>query len=338
MNTKQGAPSRSAKKPRAAVRKWLVEPENIPQRLDNFLCKKLSGVPLSRIYRAIRKGEVRINGGRVKPGYKLQAKDEVRIPPLIERSPARKPEAAPGRVRRLRKMLLLQKDGLLVFNKPPGWAVHGGSGVSAGFIETAREAFADEGPLELAHRLDRGTSGCLLIASRRSVLRELHALFRNGEVHKEYLCVVAGGGWPAGRLNVSAPLQKIILANGERRILVADAGMTALTKFDRIASSSEFSLLRVLPVTGRTHQIRVHAQHNRQPVIGDDKYGDDTANRCAERLGFKGLALHSISLSFKLGGEQIKVMAKLPKTLATFLHQFGWLEICKQQGLIEADT
>lgn len=330
MNTSQGEQAQSGGRLPVAVRKLRIEPENIPQRLDNFLSKTLSGVPLSRIYRAIRKGEVRINGRRVKPSYKLHVEDEVRIPPLVEKVPARKPDSEPGRVQRLRKMLLLKKDGLLVFNKPPGWAVHGGSGISAGFIETAREAFAAEKSLELVHRLDRHTSGCLLIASRRSVLRELHALFRNNEVHKEYFCVVAGGEWPAKRISVSAPLKKTIWANGEHRSLVSDAGMPSLTRFDLLASGGDFSLLRARPASGRMHQIRVHTQHRHQPIIGDDKYGDEAANQNAARLGFKGLALHAGSLTFKLDGEEIHVSAPLPEELATFLRRLGWAEIIDQ--------
>ena len=315
--------------PVVSVRKWCVDAESLPQRLDNFIYKKLSGVPLSRIYRAIRKGEVRVNGRRAKPSYRLQAQDELRIPPLIEKPRPTSAAHEPGRVQRLRQMLLFKTDGLLVFNKPPGWAVHGGSGVSAGFIETVRAAYADERSLELVHRLDRDTSGCLLIARRRSVLRELHALFRQNKVYKKYLCLAAGGDWPQAPITISAPLGKIVLPNGERRSVVTDTGVPAVTRFKRLAANDQLSLLRAQPASGRMHQIRVHAKHQGHPLIGDDKYGDAAANRLAGTLGFSGLALHATSLAFTLGDEPIKVSAPLPKSFASLLRRLGWDEISK---------
>lgn len=303
---------------KSQVRKVVIDSQGASQRLDNFLFKTLPAVPISRIYRAIRKGEVRVNGGRVKAHYKLVLLDKLRIPPLFAATKPTSVTASDAVLDRLRACILWEGADLIAFNKPAGWAVHGGSGISLGFIEAARLAFPKLKHLELAHRLDRDTSGCLLITKRRSALVRLHSAFRDKTIDKRYLCLVKGL-WPAHLSDVQMPLKKVVLGNGERRSRVAEDGRPAHTGFEVLEKLSEVTLLRALPSTGKMHQIRVHTAERGHPVIGDDKYGDKIANQWAKKLGYKGLALHAEHLSFELQDERIQLSAEAPADLLKFL-------------------
>ncbi|WP_435210861.1 RluA family pseudouridine synthase [Luminiphilus sp. nBUS_16] len=290
-----------------------VLPEEAGQRLDNFLQRVRGGVPKTRIYRAIRKGEVRINKGRVKPDTRLEAGVSIRIPPLRVPEKAEAAGAAGWRAR-LRDAVVREESTLLVINKPPGLAVHGGSGISVGLIETLRAMYDTDRYLELVHRLDRDTSGLLLVARRASTLRSLHGLLRSNGVDKRYLCLVSGR-WPAHLKRVDAPLEKFALPSGERRVKVAAAGRQSLTTFRVVTRWSGATLVEAKPVTGRTHQIRVHCQHAGFPILGDAKYSDEAALRLASKIGLKRLFLHAASLNFRLEEQNYSLEAPLPKEL-----------------------
>ena len=290
-----------------------VLPEEAGQRLDNFLQRVRGGVPKTRIYRAIRKGEVRINKGRVKPDTRLEAGVSIRIPPLRVPEKAEAAGAAGWRAR-LRDAVVREESTLLVINKPPGLAVHGGSGISVGLIETLRAMYDTDRYLELVHRLDRDTSGLLLVARRASTLRSLHGLLRSNGVDKRYLCLVSGR-WPAHLKRVDAPLEKFALPSGERRVKVAAAGRQSLTTFRVVTRWSGATLVEAKPVTGRTHQIRVHCQHAGFPILGDAKYSDEAAIRLAAKIGLKRLFLHAASLNFRLEEQNYSLEAPLPKEL-----------------------
>jgi 23S rRNA pseudouridine955/2504/2580 synthase len=288
------------------VRLQDVEEESVGQRLDNYLLRVFKGVPRTRIYRALRRGEIRVNKGRVRPDYRLQAGDQVRLPPL------RQPDAGgaaltavpPWLAEQLRSAVLYESDGLLVLNKPAGLAVHGGSGLSFGLIEALRRLRPDERYLELVHRLDRDTSGCILIARKPAVLRELHRLLRGDGVDKRYLALVAGN-WPRNRRRVEAPLRKNLLQSGERMVRVAADGKAAVTEFSVVERLQGATLLEARPITGRTHQIRVHAQHMGFPLVGDSKYHNDASEALARRVGLRRLFLHASSVAFELPGEGV---------------------------------
>ncbi|MEN8762706.1 MAG: 23S rRNA pseudouridine(955/2504/2580) synthase RluC [Thiogranum sp.] len=274
-----------------------ISTEQAGQRIDNFLLRFLKGVPKSRVYRLLRKGEVRVNKGRIKPEYRLKSGDQVRIPPV--RVAQTKP-ASPGveSVQTLADSILYEDERLLVLNKPSGMAVHGGSGLSYGVIEALRVLRPQAPYLELVHRLDRDTSGCLLIAKRRSELRMLHELLRKGEVDKRYL-LLAQGDWSQGPYRVTAALKKNLLRGGERMVRVDEDGKTALTHFHFLDSYEGASLMEAELKTGRTHQIRVHAAYAGHPLAGDDKYGDKDFNRQMRRLGLKRLFLHAHTVAFE---------------------------------------
>ena len=276
---------------------WLdISAEQAGQRIDNFLLRFLKGVPKSRIYRLLRKGEVRVNKGRIKPTYRLQSGDQVRIPPL--RVSESKPASPSGQsVQKLADAILYEDERLLVLNKPAGMAVHGGSGLSFGVIEALRVLRPQAPYLELVHRLDRDTSGCLLIAKRRSELRMLHELLRNGGVDKRYL-LLAQGDWSQGSYRVNAALKKNLLRGGERMVRVDEDGKTALTHFHYLDSYGGASLMEAELKTGRTHQIRVHAAHAGHPLAGDEKYGAADFNRRMRTLGLKRLFLHAHTVAF----------------------------------------
>lgn len=293
-----------------------ISDDDAGQRLDNYLLRILKKAPKSLIYRIIRKGEVRINKGRTKPDRRLQAGDVVRVPPvrLPEKGEAARPSQ--GLLELLRASILYESKSLLIVNKPSGLAVHGGSGISLGLVEALREIYQDT-PLELVHRLDRDTSGCIVLAKKRSVLRELHALLRSAEgMDKQYLALVKGR-WPKRRHQVDAPLLKNELQSGERVVKVNPDGKASQTEFSVEQWYETSSLVRAKPITGRTHQIRVHALHAKHPLVGDDKYGDDEFNKVMKEFGFKRLFLHAASLKFQLAdGTQIHVEAPLPTELA----------------------
>lgn len=269
------------------------------QRIDNFLLKNLKGVPKTRIYRILRKGEVRVNKKRIKPDFRLSIGDVVRIPPVRMSD---KPEAkAPGdRVLKLiKESILYEDDGLMVLNKPSGLAVHGGSGISYGVIEGLRALRPEARFLELAHRLDRDTSGCLVICKKRSVLRAFQEQLREGGMEKFYLTLLKGR-WKGGGKRIDAPLRKNELKSGERVVRVSKDGKPSLSIFTPLTIYKGCSLMRVKLVTGRTHQVRVHAQHSGHPIAGDEKYGDDDFNREMSQKGLKRLFLHAAELHFTL--------------------------------------
>ncbi len=274
-----------------------VGPEDAGQRIDNFLMRHLRRVPRSIIYRILRRGEVRVNKGRVKPGYRVEAGDVVRIPPLRLPGDGGGPDpgAAPAG-RRLAERVVYEDRALLVVDKPAGMAVHGGSGVSFGVIEALRGARPDAPSLELVHRLDRDTSGLLVLAKRRSALRRLHEALRAGQVDKTYLALVRGH-WAGGEHRVDAPLRRNLLRSGERVVRVAADGQDALSVFTPLAAGPEASLVRVELITGRTHQIRVHGAHVGHPLAGDEKYGDAGFNAWLRERGLGRLFLHAWRLA-----------------------------------------
>ena len=290
--------------------RWLtVDEEYIGQRIDNYLIRVLKGVPKSMVYRILRRGEVRVNKGRIKPTYRLQAGDELRIPP-IRMSPASNPgSSAAGE--RLESRILYEDKRLIILNKPSGIAVHGGSGIQFGVIESMRKSRTDLHYLELVHRLDRDTSGCLVLAKKRSALRQLHELLRIGKVQKRYLALVQGN-WEYGTKRIDVPLQKQTLRSGERMVRVSEHGKAASSTFRPLAVSKKASLLEVEIHTGRTHQIRVHAAHSGHPIAGDEKYGDETFNRYLASMGFKRLFLHARGVAFELEEPHVDIAINAP--------------------------
>lgn len=301
----------------SGVRKVRVDGEMAGQRLDNFLRRELPGLPRSRLYRILRRGEVRVNGGRVRADYRLADGDEVRIPPArLSSGPGMAPA---GQVANIEKCIIFEDKRLLVIDKPSGVAVHGGSGISHGVIELLREARPDLRDLSLAHRLDRATSGCLVLAKRRSALRELHEKFREGRVEKNYLAL-AVGDWQFGDHLVDAPLYTQHRQNGERHVVVSVSGKPAQTKIRLSRTYGKYSLLLCQPLTGRTHQIRVHAEHMGFPLAGDDRYGDSIANQAAKKMGLRRLFLHAQSISFPDdSGNDMHFIAPLADDLERFL-------------------
>ena len=297
-----------------------VGEESEAQRIDNFLLRHLKGVPKSHVYRVLRSGEVRVNSGRVKADYRLKPGDRVRVPPV--RMAAPKTVAIP----RLLDLRIIHEDpSLLVIDKTSGIAVHGGSGVSYGVIESLRAARPEAKMLELAHRLDRDTSGLLIIAKKRSALVELHRMLRDGEVEKIYVAAVKGR-WQGGKRELSESLHKYINAKGERRVSVHSGGQLAVTKVKPLQANDDVSLLEIRLMTGRTHQIRVHLAHAGHPVLGDDKYGDFEFNRALARQGAKRLFLHAQRLAFKhpIDGNRIVLESPLPGDMLRFCNSnFG---------------
>jgi len=297
-----------------------ISDANSEQRLDNFLISYLKGVPKSRIYRMVRKGEVRVNKGRTDVSYKLALGDIVRIPPV--RVAEKNPEAIVQPVLRfsLENRILYEDEGFIVLNKPSGFAVHGGSGVSSGIIEALRQIRPQQKFLELVHRLDKETSGCLLIAKKRSVLKALHELFRGDGVHKTYMALLAGQFNRKKQL-VEVPLLKNINQGGERMVVVSQAGKSAETLFTRLKQFQDVTLVHAAPKTGRTHQIRVHAAWLGHPIVGDDRYGEDEMNKAFKKRGFKRLFLHAEQLEFAhpVSGAPLCFTAPLPDDLEILL-------------------
>jgi 23S rRNA pseudouridine955/2504/2580 synthase len=294
---------------------WLeVGEESEAQRIDNFLLRQLKGVPKSHVYRVLRSGEVRVNSGRVKPDYRVRIGDKVRIPPIRVAAPNPKAPAKPFGL-----PIVHEDPSLLVVDKPSGVAVHGGSGVSFGVIELLRAARPEAKLLELAHRLDRDTSGLLIVAKKRSALVELHRMLRDGEVEKIYVAAVKGV--PAKKqFDISDALHKYVNAKGERRVAVKEGGLSAVTKVNLLEKNKDVSLLQLRLMTGRTHQIRVHLAHAGHPVLGDDKYGDFELNRALARQGVKRLFLHAHRLAFKhpVDGKMMTFESPLPADMAAF--------------------
>lgn len=283
-----------------------VSADQAGQRIDNFLLRLAAGVPRSHVYRIIRKGEVRVNGGRVRPTRKLAVGDVVRVPPLAlkTRETVTVPDAVADRVGR---SVVMETPDFLLINKPPGLAVHGGSGLAFGLIDALRQVL-DEPGLELVHRLDRGTSGCLLVARGGAVGRELQNLFRDRSITKIYMAIV-DGVWSQESQTVTAKLESNKSHAGERRVMVSDSGQHAVSHFKRLQAFDEASLMQVHIETGRTHQIRVHASHAGHPVVGDTRYGRNNRNAQFKRLGLDRLYLHSCSLAFDWREERVNLQA-----------------------------
>ncbi len=273
----------------------VVDSERVGQRLDNLLLGQLKGAPRSLVYRLLRTGQVRVNGGRARPGRRLEAGDRIRIPP-VRLDPRPRPSAP--RLEFLERAVLYEDDRVLVLNKPAGLAVHGGSGLSHGVIEALRVLRPQEQGLELVHRLDRDTSGCLLLAKRRSALRWLHRQLREQGLEKRYLALVHGV-WPRRRTEVDAPLRKHQVRGGERLVRVDPTGQSARTRFRVVRPFRDATLVEAELVTGRTHQIRVHTAHVGHPILGDGKYGDPEANRHVRAVGLKRLFLHAAEICWR---------------------------------------
>ena len=304
---------------RPAVEYVRVSEDEAGQRLDNFLLARLKGVPKSHVYRLLRKGEVRVNKGRAKPDYRVEPGDEVRLPPVRRPEPGETPPRGRNAGLRLESCIIHEDDRLIVLDKPTGIAVHGGSGLSHGVIEALRSARPDAPYLELVHRLDRETSGCLLIAKRRSTLRALHELLREGRVEKRYLALVKGR-WELGEVRLEDRLRKTV-RGGERIVTVDETGKTAASIFRPVEIGSAASLLEVRIMTGRTHQIRVQAAEAGHPLAGDERYGDRDYNRRMKQLGLERLFLHAASVGWEdpVSGEWRVYSTPLPDDLGEVL-------------------
>ncbi len=298
-----------------------VTAEESGQRLDNFLLRHTQGVPKTRVYRAIRKGEVRVNKGRSRPEYKVLDGDEVRIPPLSEGITQSTDRPSLAWERRIRASIISETSDFFAINKPPGLAVHGGSGVRLGLIESLRRLFPEQRYMELVHRLDRDTSGLVLIAKNARTLRELHEQLRTDRIDKRYLALVAGK-WPAYRTSVAAPLAKHHTASGERIVKVDVNGKASETQFRVLERLPGATLIEAKPITGRTHQIRVHTQHSGHPILGDTKYETELSARCAVSAPVRRLFLHAGALSFTLKGVKTSLACPLSEELEAVLDFF----------------
>jgi len=303
--------------------KWLVvDEESAGQRLDNFLMRHLKGVPKTHVYRIIRSGEVRINKGRCSADSRVEAGDQIRVPPVRVSDKVAEKAVHPAPAREF--PLLLEDDHLLAIDKPAGVAVHGGSGVSFGVIEQLRQARPQARLLELVHRLDRETSGILLVAKKRSALKHLQDQFRERETGKTYLALVQGD-WPARLKVIDQPLHKYLLPDGERRVKVTTPedpdGLRSITLVKVAQRLQGCTLLEVTIKTGRTHQIRVHLASNGHPIAGDDKYGDFEWNKGLHKQGLKRMFLHAWRLQFNhpATGERVALQADLPTELQHYV-------------------
>lgn len=294
---------------------WLtVDRDEAGQRIDNFLFKALKGVPKSHVYRILRSGEVRADSRRIDASHKIKCGEKLRIPPI------RLPKAGSSYVSKREFEVVFEDEHLIAIDKPAGIAVHGGSGVSFGVIEQLRAARPQQRYLELVHRLDRETSGLLLMAKKRAALVAMHAQLRAGAVDKRYL-VLVHGNWRDEKREINFPLFKYMTNENERRVAVRDDGIAARTIFHRRRRLGEFTLLEAELKTGRTHQIRVHLTHAGYPLAGDDKYGDFALNRRLQQMGLKRMFLHAAAMSFShpRSGERLQLSAPLPEQLENFL-------------------
>jgi len=297
-----------------------ITEDNSDQRLDNFLITRLKGVPKSHIYRIVRKGEVRVNKSRVDVKYRLVTGDIVRIPPIRVAERSEESYVPQGLQAALQQGILFEDEGFLIVNKPAGFAVHGGSGVSSGIIEGLRLIRPEAHFLELVHRLDKDTSGCLLIAKKRSALRKLQELFRNSQIQKTYQALLSGQ-WIRKKLLVTAPLLKNISKGGERVVVISQSGKAAETLFTRLKLFRNATLVEASPKTGRTHQIRVHAASLGHPIVGDERYGVDDVNKVFKNKGYKRMFLHANTLKFQhpVTGILMNISAPLPSQLENLL-------------------
>lgn len=300
---------------------WVeIGPEAQDQRIDNYLARILKGVPKSHLYRILRSGEVRVNSRRADASTRLQEGDRLRIPPIrvASRPKGPVPVGPAGKV----MTVIHEDDSILALDKPSGLAVHGGSGISHGVIERLRAERPGERFLELVHRLDRETSGVLLLARKRSALVDLHAQIRDGRTDKRYLALVRGQ-WRGGTRTIDQPLTKHVLEGGDRRVAVEAGGQPSRTVIKPVRVFQDYSLVEARLLTGRTHQIRVHLAHLGMPICGDDKYGDFTLNKDLARTGLKRMFLHAARFRFEhpLTRERIDIEAPLPEELARFLER-----------------
>lgn len=306
----------------ASVRMHIVDEGSAGQRIDNYLAKVLKGVPKSHLYRILRSGEVRVNSKRVDATYRVEDGDKIRIPP-IRTAPATQAADNPTKVSpRFEKAVIFEDDAMLAVNKPAGMAVHGGSGISRGVIEQLRLERPQAKFLELVHRLDRETSGVLMIAKKRSALVALHDMMRANRMDKRYLMLVHGK-WTEKKKHVTLSLQKHVTASGERRVTVEDEGQSSETIFHFRKNLGDFSLLEAQLITGRTHQLRVQLAHLGFPIAGDDKYGDFALNKQLQKQGLKRMFLHSAQTTIRhpLSGEKLVLTAPLPAELERFLQR-----------------
>jgi len=296
-----------------------IDVDSQGQRLDNFLIRILKGVPRSHVYRLIRSGQVRVNSGRVRAGYRLKQGDRVRVPPVARNPPVRSP--VPGQTLQwLAERILYEDSRILLLDKPAGMAVHGGSGIAFGCIEALRALKPSLHQADLVHRLDRGTSGCLVVSKRRSALRQLHAVLREGGMEKRYLALVRGQ-WQHGQIDIEQPLSTE-RRGGERYVRVHPEGKPARTRFAVIEPlGSVATLMEVVIETGRTHQIRVHAAHAGHPIAGDTRYGRRRFNAELSALGLRRLFLHAHAVEFVWPRSEAvcAVSAPLPEALSAVL-------------------
>ncbi|MEO7774517.1 MAG: RluA family pseudouridine synthase [Steroidobacteraceae bacterium] len=311
--------------PRIQVSHVLVTSEEAGQRLDKVLSRLLTGVPRTHLFRLLRKGEVRVNGKRAKPEQRLVEGDDLRLPPVRPAAVTEGPRPVPRRLtEQLEAAIVHEDDKLIVIDKPSGLAVHGGSGMAFGVIEALRASRPQE-ELELVHRLDRDTSGCLLIARKRSALRALHALLREGDFDKGYLALL-GGKWELGTKRIAVPLRTDLRVGGERTVKVDAGGKEAVTEIRPVQFFGKIAtLVAVRLFTGRTHQIRVHAAYAGHPVAGDDKYGNEELNAILRERGLKRLFLHAHSVGFRWpeSGNEVSINTPLPEELKAVLDRLS---------------
>ena len=304
------------------VRELVVTDSEAGQRLDNLLMKQFKGVPRSRIYSMLRKGEVRINKGRVKAGYRLQGGDRVRLPPVRQRE-RQQADSIPDSVRSiLEKAILYEDEEFLVINKPARLAVHGGSGIPFGVIEAFRIMRPNADYLELVHRLDRETSGCLMLAKSRQKLLQLHDALREGKIRKTYLALL-DQHWLGGQREIKNNLEKREGKHmGRGKMRQAEQGKMAHSRFELVENFPSACLVEVRLFTGRTHQIRVHAAGLDHPILGDDKYGDFASNKLARKQGLKRLFLHAAQIQFPTEEDSLEINATMPEDLVNVLERY----------------
>lgn len=299
-----------------------VEQDNVGRRLDNYLLAEFKNIPKSCVYRLIRSGQVRVNGGRVKPLHRLRTGDRIRIPPMSIAAPAKPLRVDEEDARRLSAAILFEDDDLLVLNKPSGVAAHGGSRCNWGLAEMFKSLRANDAIPLPAHRLDKQTSGCLVFAKRRPVLLELHRVFRELEVKKTYLALLVGS-WDSSLFHVDAPIKVQHGRSGAQVCIDEDTGKSAVTEFEPLRMFGQWTLVKATPHSGRMHQIRIHAAHCRHPVAQDRRYGNFEANAELEKMGLRRLFLHAEALSFPYQGRERSFAAPLPQDLSGFLDRLN---------------
>jgi 23S rRNA pseudouridine955/2504/2580 synthase len=310
--------------PRQGVREVRVLEDREGQRIDNYLLATLKGLPRSRVYQMLRRGEVRVNGGRVRQSYRLKQGDRLRIPPAFTTGAKLQRAPSAALIERIEHSIVYEEEGVVVVNKPAGLTVHGGSGRRHGVIESLRASRPAAAQLELVHRLDRDTSGALLVAKSRNILRRLHADLRAGKVEKRYLALVRGR-WRGGERCVRTALEKNVVRSGERMVRAQTGGKPSQTIFLPLDRSPDATLCEALPLTGRTHQIRVHASEIGHPLAGDGKYGDREFNKQIRSYGLGRMFLHAYLIGFAspLTGRRVQVAAPLDEKLVQVLESLG---------------